>query len=226
MAALAALGLGLAACTGGSGLSLVGPKSEIAFAGSALTVVAPAGYCIDRNSLQQDASKGFVLISRCPGGGGKPPALIAVTTAPLAEGQTPPAPGVLAKASGGDAVAHSRKNGLSLVQVANGKPDMAGASPKRWRGAFAAGGQMVGMTLYAPPDSAALGSDGADLLGQIAGLSQAASRQSETPAAPPAVAAPDTATGASTEGTDVGVTETPGTDSFFKRLFDAPPGSS
>ncbi|WP_121060671.1 hypothetical protein [Chachezhania antarctica] len=180
----AIVALGLAACTEGAGLSLGASQAETQLAGGALTLVAPAGYCIDRNSVENGAEQSFALIARCPGnaGAGKPPALITVTTAPMAEGQSVPGASALARASGRGAVARPGREGLSLVQIREGETDIAGASPTRWRGVFAAGGQLVGLTLYAAPDSAALGDGGAALLSQIARLSRATSAPPTAPA--------------------------------------------
>ncbi len=100
--------------------------------------------------------------------------MIAVTTTPLQDGSTVPDAARLSRLQGGATVTRSDDGILTLIQVNDTGSDVALASPRRWRGAFAAGGQLVGLTLYAPPGSAALGDAGARALRQLARRTTAA----------------------------------------------------
>lgn len=72
--------LGLAACEMTSGA--FGPSGQpraIAVLGNALTVAAPAGYCVDTRLVRQQSDGAVVLIGRCNGKSQQAPAVIGVT---------------------------------------------------------------------------------------------------------------------------------------------------
>lgn len=79
-ALVAALILLLAACQMETGaLSLPGQTRALSVLGGAVTVAAPAGYCVDKGSVRQQDDGAVVLIGRCSGKSGSPPAVISVT---------------------------------------------------------------------------------------------------------------------------------------------------
>lgn len=79
-ARICVMGLALAACQMDVGaLSLPGQSRGLSVLGGAMTVASPSGYCIDKASARQQNDGAVVLIGRCSGKSGSPPAVISVT---------------------------------------------------------------------------------------------------------------------------------------------------
>ncbi|MCR9126160.1 MAG: hypothetical protein NXH82_08520 [Rhodobacteraceae bacterium] len=176
--------LALAGCEGGAGLAFAPPQTETPaparagmtqapLAGGAVQLRAPDGYCIDPQSLD---APGFALLARCDTLGAAAPrgrdlALISVSVAPLPNaGDAAPSAEALTASAGATATLDRRARGapLTLVRLSRETPVIAGLSASFWRGAFVVNGHVVGLSLYAPPDSRALGNRGAALLSATA----------------------------------------------------------
>lgn len=188
---VAVLAVTLSGCDEASGLPFSADFPSLAGTGStrlaatrladgAVTVVAPDGYCIDRRSVTRRGQSGFALIARCDTLGVRGSfdryalAIITVTTMPRAPGTPDPTAAVLAQGAGETRVLERRSaGGAVLVRLADGPHEIDGVARTHWRGAFAQGSQLVGLSLYAPEGSAALGSGGARLLGRIATAARA-----------------------------------------------------
>ena len=61
------------------GFAPAGQARALSVLGGAMTVAAPAGYCIDQRSARQQADGAVVLMGRCSGGSNLAPAVISVT---------------------------------------------------------------------------------------------------------------------------------------------------
>lgn len=153
-----------------------GPSETVAMAGGAVQLATPPGYCVDRRALRQSPRQGFALIARCDRLGargfaaGQRLALITVTTLRRGAAASPPTLDALAAAAAPAEVLERRMAGdLPMLRLRT--PDGAAArdlSPQHWRTAFALNGHLVGLTLYAPEGSAALGAEGMTILGETA----------------------------------------------------------
>ncbi len=180
------LALGLALLAGCSDLDLTGSErphvAQAALAGGSVMLTAPEGYCIDEKTLRQNANAGFALIARCDTMGAKgffaaqELALISVTTAPQGDGAAAPSvQDLTAVAAPARVLDSSTADGVPLVRLAAASPVNADLSAEHWRGAFAVNGQLVGLALYAPEDSPALGDEGAEMLRDLAQRTKRAS---------------------------------------------------
>ena len=170
--------------------------ANVGLAGGDIVLSAPDGYCIDRQTLRRLGPNGFAVIARCdtmgvPGGfGGFDLAIITVTTARQQPGSSAPTPSDVARSAGSAKVLDTRsRDGLALVRFGTGGHAVEGVSDIHWRGAFALNGHLVGIGLYAPDGSDALGSGGMSLLRDLArrtrDASAAKSIATATPATPP-----------------------------------------
>ncbi|WP_146346265.1 hypothetical protein [Falsiphaeobacter marinintestinus] len=151
-------------------------------AGGDVLLSAPRGYCIDPSSVRRSTNAGFALLARCDALGVKgffaaqELALITVTTAPQDTGATAPTlDDLIASASPSKIIESKHADGLPLIRLATEQSVTDGLSPEHWRSAFALNGQLVGLALYAPETSPALGSDGARILAELANLTRRAS---------------------------------------------------
>ena len=180
-AALLLAALPLAACDEATGLPFAEfaalgdsgrPRlAQVSLAGGDVVVVAPDGYCIDRQTLRRIGPNGFAMIARCDtvgvrgGFAGYDLAVITVTTAAQQPGTGAPTVDAVVRSGGGARVLDRRsREGLALVRFGTGGHALEGVSDIHWRGAFTLNGHLVGIGLYAPEGSPALGAGGAGLL--------------------------------------------------------------
>ena len=138
----------------------------------AIVVKGPDGYCIDQTTLRSSSSGGFAAIASCnimSGGQDGPivePVLMTVTVSPASGAE--PSPEELAEALGTQLLQSRELSALAAGQMATGgETAFAGSDPTHWRGAFAVGPHLVGVTLYAPKDSPLLGAQGAAFLNTV-----------------------------------------------------------
>ena len=192
---------GLAGCDPATGLPFAaeldaksdGGRERMAqttLAGGDITITAPDGYCIDRRSLRRTGQKGFVVMARCDTlgvrgfFGGYDLAVITVTAGPTNATITPPTPAEVAQSVGtGKVLAERTRDGVAMVRLDKGSEAFDGVSDTHWRGGFVLNSHLIGLGLYAPAASGALGNGGAALLGELADRSRAATaarRQAET----------------------------------------------
>lgn len=156
--------------------------TEMELAGGSIIVSAPRGYCIDKRSVRHSAAAGFALLARCDTLGvngffaSQELALITVTTAPYATGSAAlTMDDLIASASPSQAIKQTHIDGLPLIRLATDDSLTDGLSSEHWRSAFALNGQMVGLALYTPEASPALGDSGAQILADLATLTRRAS---------------------------------------------------
>lgn len=159
-------------------------KTQAQFAQGKVTLVAPAGHCIDTTMLRQEADGGFALLPRCnlmhgPHLFGRNRAAVITATIGPAQGAEAPTTAELAQtAEGAKLLYYDDKGLLPLVRLQwSGQSAMggSGASDEHWRGAFVINNYVVVLALYAPDGSSLLGPAGAKLLTEMTRLSQQAS---------------------------------------------------
>ena len=176
-ARLVALILGLAACQMDAGaFAPVGQSRAMAVLGGAITVAAPFGYCVDKQSARSQNDGAVVLMGRCNGRSQSLPAVISVTIG------TAGSAGVMA--SGGAALAAffqstagrtalsrtgqpetvqilaaSENNGAFLLHVAEtGQVDY-------WRAVFGLSGRLVTLSVQGTEGAMLNAAGGRRLLG-------------------------------------------------------------
>ncbi len=140
--------------------------TQASLARGAVRLAAPEGYCIDQRSLRDR----FALLGRCDTLGvdgffrDRDLAIIATSTTPVEPGTVTPSASALAAAPGEDVVDRVERNGLTLVKLRGETGQIEGVDPSYWRTAVVVNGQLMSLVLYAPPDSDALGGEGARVL--------------------------------------------------------------
>lgn len=180
--------LGLAACQMDAGaLSVPGQARALSVLGGAMTVAAPAGYCVDKGSARSQGDGAVVLIGRCNGRSGSPPAVISVTIG------TAGSAGVMA--SGGAALAAyfqspagraalSRTGQAETVQILTAS-ETGGAfllhvaevnEGAYWRAVFGLSGRLVTLSVQGPEGAALDAAKGRQLLGAAIATLQKANR--------------------------------------------------
>jgi len=87
-ALLLAAALALAGCDAGSMTGGAASRTKVTVAGRAVTIVAPAGLCIDTASTASDAAGAFVLMRDCGAGSNARPARAALTASVSSGGLT------------------------------------------------------------------------------------------------------------------------------------------
>lgn len=195
-------GLALAGCekTGEFGFLAGGTQQApsnalraVSMVGGDVVLAAPAGYCIDKGSLRSS----FALIARCDtlGSGrkaaGKPLVLITAALVPQEDESAAPKSQDLAAVFDAENVLQAvDRKGVALVQT-NSATGLDGMSKRHWRGAFEVNDVLVGLALYAPEGSDAVGKSGAAILTALADRTRAQSRTrvaasdtAQTPATP------------------------------------------
>lgn len=133
----------------------------------AVTVSAPQGYCIQRDSLQSGQRGGFALIASCSqltgfaSGYQVPPVVMTVTAVPH-EGESvePSGAEVAAALQGQQVLRHMNGDGLTLVQVKSPTPMIPESDVTHWRGIMVVNDYTVGLALYGAKGSADAGSRG------------------------------------------------------------------
>ncbi|MGC1505220.1 MAG: hypothetical protein WA782_13910 [Sulfitobacter sp.] len=176
---LAALALtSLAACDDGRGGALLRglngkvPLKSVALsqanmAFGAVTLVAPKGFCIDKNSLRQN----FALMARCetlgaPSAGANAP--VGILTASFSVASTTiPTPSETAAALSLNTVTDPVIKDRSVTFRAQGAAPAKGLSETHWRGTARAGSQMMALALYGPTGGRAIGAEGRDILDRL-----------------------------------------------------------
>ena len=152
--------------------------AQVSLAGGQVVMAAPEGYCFDRASLRR-GSGGFAMMARCDTlgvegfFGTRPLAIVTVTTTPQEQGAPLPSPAAIAASAGGKLVDSAKSGRLVLAQLSGGGT-LEGVSATHWRGVYSVGKHLVGVSLYAPEGSRALGREGARLLSALAAGSQGA----------------------------------------------------
>lgn len=144
-------------------------QSQMAF--GAVTLVPPAGFCIDRKSLKQT----FALMTRCEAlgapqaGGGAPLGILIASFSDGADGM--PSPEETATALDLDVVNAAETGQSSVTFRAIGDAPADGLSTTHWRGTAKVGTQVMGLAFYGPPDGRAISSEGRAILTDlIAGM--------------------------------------------------------
>ncbi|MFT6459852.1 MAG: hypothetical protein ACJAR5_003420 [Pseudophaeobacter arcticus] len=159
-------------------------KTQAQFSQGKVTLVAPAGHCIDTTMLRQDADGGFALLPRCnllhgPSLFGRNRAAVITATIGPAQGAEAPSTTELAQtATGAKLLYYDDKGLLPLVRLqwpGHNAMGGSGASDQHWRGAFVVNNHLVVLALYAPDGSSLLGPAGAKLLTEMTRRSQNAS---------------------------------------------------
>lgn len=176
-ARLASVSLLLAACQMEPGtLALPGQTRAISVLGGAMTVAAPSGYCVDKASTRQQDDGAVVLIGRCNGRSGSPPAVISVTmgvagsAGVMADGGT-----ALSAFFGSTAgrAALSRTGDAASVKILQAAK-LDGAFALRiaekdvgdyWRAVLGLSGRLVTVSVQGPEGAALDGATGQRLLG-------------------------------------------------------------
>lgn len=176
-APLAALALAaLVGCDDGAGLgsapNLGLPQAAMAF--GAVTLVPPRGYCIDRRSLRPR----FALMARCDTLGsdaataGAPLGLLTASFSAADPTAALPDAATTATILGLSNVSAARRTADAVLFRASGPAPVEGMSQTHWRGTAQIGDQIMGLALYAPDDSGALGAEGRALLQELIAASR------------------------------------------------------
>jgi len=168
--------LDLAQGAGGEGAKAV---TQASLARGQVRVAAPDGYCIDPRSLRTR----FALLGRCDTLGvrgfynDRDLAIITASTLTVDAGTA--SPDAAALSAQGEVIRTEERGGLPLVQLRDGDTRIDGVSDTYWRTAIVLNDQLVSFVLYAPPDSPALGRDGARLLERAILATRQATRLAE-----------------------------------------------
>lgn len=153
--------LDLAQGANGEGAKAV---TQASLASGQVRVAAPDGYCIDPRSLRTR----FALLGRCDTLGVRgfynDRDLAIITASTLTVDADTASPDAAALSAQGQVVRTEERGGLPFVQLRDGNNRIDGVSDTYWRTAIVLNEQLVSFVLYAPPDSPALGRDGARLL--------------------------------------------------------------
>lgn len=143
---------------------------RVALAKGALTLVPPQGFCIDRSSIKPR----FALMARCDALGapasssiGAPVALITVSLLEAAASAPLPTPAQTATAANLVKVSNPSDAKDMILYRAEGPVPVAGLDPRHWRGTARAGGFILGVALYGPPDSRAQSDEGRDIVREL-----------------------------------------------------------
>jgi hypothetical protein len=134
-----------------------------------VTLVPPAGYCIDSASLTQS----FALLGRCDAlgavdsGTSAPVGVMTVSIARSAKSAPLPSAADVAAASAVGTPQDTRKSDTSLVFKTTGPAPEAGLSPQHWRALAKLGRYTIGAALFGPKGHRAVTAEGADLLADM-----------------------------------------------------------
>lgn len=180
VAVLGLLGL-LGACdealeTGGGLLAAIAPPEDTALPavpltqalmmGGQLTLVPPAGYCIDPESLSQS----FALMGRCDamgaatGGAGAPVGVMTVSIARSAKNTSLPSATDITEAINVTVPRDTREAPERTIFKTTGTPPSPDLSPQHWRGVAKVGDFTIGAALFGPEGQRAVSAEGASVL--------------------------------------------------------------
>lgn len=161
---------------------------KIAMGNGDIVLSAPDGYCIDRRSVRRVGDKGFAMIARCDTVGvrgyyeGYDLAVMTVTTARQAPGSPAPTLKDMSSiAQGARVLDKASRDGVVLVRLGTGSAALDGVSPVHWRGAFQLNDNLVGVSVYGPEGSGAVGRNGAALISDLAQRTRTASKRESLP---------------------------------------------
>ncbi|MEM8728641.1 MAG: hypothetical protein AAGF79_01895 [Pseudomonadota bacterium] len=149
---------------------------------------APNGFCVDASTISDTGVAGgsFAMLARCSRLSaqaspitlaGQSAAVITVTTRPWTGSETVITSQTLAATYPSDAVLDIRTDTPVAMIKASGRPAAPGLDDIHWRSAFVVNRQLVVLGLFASEGSRALGSSGANTLGQFARRTRSASLQ-------------------------------------------------
>lgn len=161
--------LGLTGCEEGfgTGANAALPEAKMAF--GAVTLVPPRGFCIDRNSLDQQ----FALIARCDALGAPtaavdaPIGVITVSLAAIPAEASLPAPEDTAAALKLSDISSLQETENAVLFRAQGTAPVEGLSARHWRATARVGGQIMGLALYGPANGRAVSGEGRAILTEL-----------------------------------------------------------
>jgi hypothetical protein len=152
------------------------PFTQVEMVQGDITLVPPAGFCVDPASLTQT----FAILARCDVLGGRDGALdapLSVVTISFVKATTPDSISASVfgdNIEGGKVTATETLGGLSYLRVRAQAPS-DGLSDVHWHAVDQLNGYDVAVALYAPDGSAALGTRGPRILQQLLDGSEGAS---------------------------------------------------
>lgn len=160
--AAGALLLALAGCEtpGGAGGTNAAGLTSARLARGAVTLVPPAGFCVDKRSLRTS----FAIMARCDtlGGTATYGAPLAVITAATVASATSAAAG---GAQNETILSRRQLQTVTLLRV-KGKPPSPDMRDEFWRAVGLVGDQVIGLAIYEPAGGAGLGELAPELLNQ------------------------------------------------------------
>jgi hypothetical protein len=131
-----------------------------------VTLMPPAGYCIDPESLSQS----FALMARCDtmgaatGGSGAAAGVLTVSVSRRAQGTPLPTAQDVTEAAGLGAAQSTRRGEASVIFKTTGTAPAPDLSPQHWRALAQVEGFILGAALYGPEGLRAVSDEGADIL--------------------------------------------------------------
>jgi hypothetical protein len=131
-----------------------------------VTLVPPAGYCIDPESLSQS----FALMARCDnmgaatGGTGAPTGVLTVSVSRRTAGTPLPTAQDVTAAAGLGAPQGTRRGPSSVIFSTTGAAPAPDLSPKHWRALAQVEGFVLGAALFGPEGLRAVSDEGAEIL--------------------------------------------------------------
>lgn len=134
-----------------------------------VTLVPPAGYCIDPDSLSQS----FALMGRCDamgaatGGPGAPAGLLTVSVARSAAKATLPSAQEIADAANLGPPRDLRESDGKIIFKTTGTAPGTGLAPEHWRAVAKLDRFTIGAALYGPEGRRAVSGEGASLLEEM-----------------------------------------------------------
>lgn len=134
-----------------------------------VTLVPPAGYCIDPDTLSQS----FAIMARCDnmgaatGGEGVPAGLLTVSLVRNLPNPTLPTADEIATASGVSTHKDARQTDTSVVFKTSGTAPTPDLSTTHWRSVSKVGRFTMGASLFGPEGRRAVTSEGAALLEEM-----------------------------------------------------------
>lgn len=151
------------------------PLASMVFAGGAVRVAGPEGYCLDPAASRSVAGgRGVAVMASCrilsdgKVGIPVPPMLMTVTVGPPGSASDLPDARALAQAARAPLLEGGTRDGLVVAHLGQGGDALLdGGDSRYWRGAFVAGGHVIGLALYAPKDDLLAGARGALMMEKV-----------------------------------------------------------
>ncbi|WP_160973295.1 hypothetical protein [Thalassovita mangrovi] len=166
-------------------------------AGGDVVVVAPQGYCIQRETLRSGATGGFALLASCEtltgyiSGYDVEPVVMTIAAVPRhSEAPEPDAEEIAAALGDRKLLRRIHGDGLTIVQVEAPEGLTPEDDPRHWRAMMVLNGKMVGLAVYGPKGSAVTGEKGLTMLSWQAEQLREESPQMQPVYGPPAGAVP------------------------------------